>query len=99
LVALEEPEIASCDPNIPIDNNCTDEELHFRIPGGDKGYDNQGDDIDESDALPTSSRPRWPAIELEGLTWEQVMWIGMRVIMATVCIQMRRMKHCKLMIG
>jgi len=32
-VALEEPEIRSTDPNIPIDNNCTDDELHFGIPG------------------------------------------------------------------
>jgi len=28
-VALEESEIGSTDPNIPIDNNCTDDELHF----------------------------------------------------------------------
>jgi hypothetical protein len=28
-VALEEPEIGSTDPNIMIDNNCTDDEQHF----------------------------------------------------------------------
>jgi hypothetical protein len=28
-VALEEPEIGSTDRNILIDNNCTDDELHF----------------------------------------------------------------------
>jgi len=33
-VALEKPEIGSTDPNIPIDNNCTDEELHFGMPDG-----------------------------------------------------------------
>jgi len=33
-VALEEPEIGSTDSDIPIDNNCTDDELHFGIPGG-----------------------------------------------------------------
>jgi hypothetical protein len=33
-VALEEPEIGSTDPNIPIDNNCTDDELHFGMPEG-----------------------------------------------------------------
>jgi len=33
-VALEEPEIGSTDPNIPIDNNCTDDEPHFGMPGG-----------------------------------------------------------------
>jgi hypothetical protein len=35
-VALEEPEIGSTDPHIPIDNNCTDDELHFKMPGGSK---------------------------------------------------------------
>jgi len=33
-VALEKPEIESTDPNIPMDNNCTDDELHFVMPGG-----------------------------------------------------------------
>jgi len=33
-MALEEPEIRSTDPNIPIDNICTDDELHFRMRGG-----------------------------------------------------------------
>jgi hypothetical protein len=33
-VALEEPEIRSADPNIPIDHNCTDDEHHFSMPGG-----------------------------------------------------------------
>ena len=33
-VALEQPEIGSTYPNIPIDNNFTDDELHFRMPGG-----------------------------------------------------------------
>jgi len=32
-VAIEEPEIRSTDPKILIDNNCTDDELHFGIPG------------------------------------------------------------------
>jgi len=36
-VALEEPEIGSNDPNIPIDNNCTDDEMHFGMPGGLRG--------------------------------------------------------------
>jgi len=52
-VALEEPEIASTDPNIPIDNNCTDHELHFGMPGGSGDFENEGD---ESDAIPTASR-------------------------------------------
>jgi hypothetical protein len=33
-VVLEESEIRSTDPNIPIDNNCTDDKLHFGRPGG-----------------------------------------------------------------
>jgi len=33
-VALEEPNITCTDPNIPIDNNCTDNKLHFGMPGG-----------------------------------------------------------------
>jgi len=38
-VALEEPEIRSTDPNIPIDNNCMDDELHFAMPGGSGDYE------------------------------------------------------------
>jgi hypothetical protein len=34
VVALEEPEIGSTDPNIPIDNNRTDDKVHFGMPGG-----------------------------------------------------------------
>jgi len=33
-VALQEPEIGSTDPNIMIDNNCTDDEFHFGMPEG-----------------------------------------------------------------
>jgi hypothetical protein len=33
-VALTESEIGSTDPNIPIDTNCTDDAMHFRLPGG-----------------------------------------------------------------
>jgi len=52
-VALEELEIGSTDPNIPIVNNWTDDELHFGIPGGSWDYEDEGD---ESDATPTASR-------------------------------------------
>jgi len=61
-VALEEPEIGSTDPNIPIDNNCTDDELHFGMPGG--GWDFE-DEADESDAIPTASRRQQASTELE----------------------------------
>jgi hypothetical protein len=60
--ALEEPEIRSTDPNIPIANNCTDDELHFRMPGGSGDFE---DDGDESDAIPTASWRRRAATELE----------------------------------
>jgi len=61
-VALEEPEIGSTDPNIPIDNNCTDDELHFGMPGGSEDFE---DEVDESDGIPTASQPVQAATELE----------------------------------
>jgi len=64
-VALEEPEIGSNDPNIPIDNNCTDDELHFGMPGGSGDYEDEGDESDKHDAIRTASRRQQPATELE----------------------------------
>jgi len=64
-VALEEPEIGSTDPNIPIDNNSPDDKLHFGMPGGSSDYEPEGDDSDVRDAIPTASRRRRPATELE----------------------------------
>jgi len=61
-VALVEPEIGSTDPNIPMDNNCTGDELHFGMPGGSRDFENKGD---ETDAIPTASRRRRAATELE----------------------------------
>jgi len=61
-VALEEPEIGSTDPNIPTDNNCTDDELHFRMPVGSGDFEDEGD---ESDAIATASRRQRAATELE----------------------------------
>jgi hypothetical protein len=54
-VALEELEIGSTDPNIPTDNNCTDNKLHFGMSGGCEDYDDEGDKIDKSDAIPPAS--------------------------------------------
>jgi len=51
-VALEEPEIGSTDPDIPIDNNCTDDELHFWMPGARRDFEDEGD---ESNVIPTAS--------------------------------------------
>jgi len=61
-VALEEPEIGITDPNIPIDNNCTDDELHCGMRGGSRDFEDEGD---ESDANPRASRRRRATTELE----------------------------------
>jgi len=64
-VVLEEREIRSTDPNIPMDNDCTDDKLHFGIPVGGGDYEDEGDESDKRDAIPiASSRPR-PATYLE----------------------------------
>jgi hypothetical protein len=55
-VALEEPEIRSTDPHIPIDINCTNDELHFGMPGGSGDFEDEGDECDKRDAIPTASR-------------------------------------------
>jgi hypothetical protein len=64
-VALEEPDIGSTDPNIPIDNNCTDDELHFGVAGGCEDYHDEGDEIDKSDVIPTASRRQRATTDLE----------------------------------
>jgi hypothetical protein len=61
-VAIEEPEVGSTDPHIPMDINCTNDELHFGMPGGSGDFDDEGD---ESDAILTASRPRRATTELE----------------------------------
>jgi hypothetical protein len=63
--ALEEHEIRSTDPNIPIDNNCTDDELHFGMPGASGEYKDEVDECDYRDAFPTSSRRCWSATQPE----------------------------------
>jgi len=65
-VALEEPEIRSTDPNIPTDNNCKDDELHFGMPGGSGDIEDEGDESDQRDAIPTASRWWQLATELKG---------------------------------
>jgi hypothetical protein len=64
-VALEKPEIGITHPNIPIDNNCTDDNLDFGMPGGSGDYEDEGDQSDMCDAIPTASQRRGPAAELE----------------------------------
>jgi len=64
-VALQEAEIRSTDPNIPIDNNCTDYKLHFGMPGGSRVYEDEGDETGDRDDIPTASRRQRPTTELE----------------------------------
>jgi hypothetical protein len=52
-VALEESEIGSTDPNIPIDNNCKDDKLHFGMPGCSGDYEAEGDESDDRDRMAT----------------------------------------------
>ena len=63
-VALQDPGIGSTDPNIPIDNNCTEDKLHFRMPGGSGDNQDEGDESEERDAIPTASKRRRPTTEL-----------------------------------
>jgi hypothetical protein len=63
-VPHEEPEIRCTDSNIPIDNNCRNDELLFGITGVTGDFDHE---IHESDAIPTASRRRLAATELKRL--------------------------------
>jgi hypothetical protein len=54
-VAPEESEIGSTDPNIPVDNNCTHDELPFVMPGDSGDYDDEGDKSAKPEAIPTAS--------------------------------------------
>jgi len=64
-VALEEPEIGRTDPNILIDNNCMNDELHFGMPGGSGDYEDDGEEWDQRDVIPNASRRRRAATERE----------------------------------
>jgi len=64
-VALEEPKIGSTDTNIPRDNNCRDDQLPFGMPGGSGDYEDEGDESDERDAIPTARGRRLSVTELE----------------------------------
>jgi hypothetical protein len=55
-VVLEELEIGSTDPNSLIDNICMDDEFLFRMPGRSGDYEDEGDETDVGDTIPTPSR-------------------------------------------
>ena len=63
-VALEKADIGSTGPNIPIDNNCTDDEWHFGMPGGSGDFEDEGAESAQRDAIPTASRRQQPTTEL-----------------------------------
>jgi len=64
-VALEQPEIGSTEPNITIHNNCTHDKLHFGMPRGSGDYEDEVDGSNDRDAIPTTSRRRWPVSQVE----------------------------------
>jgi len=54
-VALEEPEIGNTYPKIALETVCTDDKVHFGIPGGSGDYEDDGDESDQRDSIPTAS--------------------------------------------
>jgi hypothetical protein len=58
------PEIASTEPNIPIDNNFMDDELDFGMPRCWDDDNDEGDEIDECDAIYSTSGQHQAATEL-----------------------------------
>jgi len=63
-VALEEPEIGCTGQDIPRDKDCTDDELHFGIPGGSGDYEDANDERAVHEAIPTANGRRRPTTEL-----------------------------------
>jgi hypothetical protein len=64
-VAFEESEIRSTHPNILIDIRCTDDHLHFGIPCSCNDYDDDGDEINRCNEIPSTSRRQQAAPDLE----------------------------------
>jgi len=64
-VTLEEPVIGSTDPNIRLDNNFTDDELNFGMPGGCGEYEDEGDESDDRDAIQSACWWQRPAKQYE----------------------------------
>ena len=55
-VALEESELRSSGPNILIENNRTNDKLHFQMPVGTGDYKDTGDESDHRVAIPAGSQ-------------------------------------------
>jgi len=94
-VALEEPEIGSTDPNIPINNNCTDDDLHIGMPGG-RGITKMKV-MKAMCAMPSPQRAgdNGPSLNSRGFNWDPVMSMGIRARMAKMRMRMRRKNHRK----
>jgi hypothetical protein len=48
-----------------MDNNCTDDEPHFGMPGGSRDYEDECDESEMLNTIPTASWQRRPATELQ----------------------------------
>jgi hypothetical protein len=91
-VALEETDIRSTDANIPIHNTCTDDELHFGMPGG------RGDSkmkVTKAIPSPLPAGEDRPRLNSRRLTWEPAMLTGVSARMAPMPMRLRRKKHRK----
>jgi len=55
-VALDKREIASTDPDIPINNNCTNDEPHFGMPGDSADYKHEADETNRSNCIHNDGR-------------------------------------------
>jgi hypothetical protein len=66
-VALAGPDTECTDPIVPVDTNCTDNNLLFGMPGGNEEYHDECDYTAEHDAIPTGSHGQQPATELARL--------------------------------
>jgi hypothetical protein len=69
-VALEEPEIGSTDPNIPIHNNCMVCELHFGMPRDCGDYEDEGDESDKCGAFRSANRRQRATTKLKTMNLE-----------------------------
>ena len=71
------------------------DEVHFGMPGSCEVYNDEGDELDESDAIPPPAGDNRPQLNSSGLTCEPVILTGMRATKAMMRTQIRRKKHRK----
>jgi hypothetical protein len=55
-VALGESDISCTNPNILVVNDCADNKLHIEITVGSRDYEDEGDESDQCEAIPTDSQ-------------------------------------------